>query len=254
MNRRWSKSALYSLARNAASRVVGPDRTLAALEREAASAHTEALRMHAELAALRGHLNPRFLFDALTAVSSTVQSDNVAARQALARLSDLLRYVLDVRRFEQEEVALADELGFVRDYLALEQLHLGDRMQVVEQIELDALDCMVPSLILQPIVENVIKHAIAPCGGRVTITIGAALEDDQLILVIADDGPGAVGEGVRAAQGLGLRVARQRLEARYPKMGHFTVTTAPGAGFTVTVTLPASFMIFSNSYPVLPVA
>lgn len=222
-------------------------------EREAAAARAEALRMHAELEALRGQLNPHFLFNTLHTVSALLQRDPVTARQALERFADLLRYVLDAKRLEQEEVTLAEELGFVRDYLALEQLRLGDRLNVVEQIDFESLDCVIPSLTLQPIVENAIKHAISPRASGGTITIGAALEDDQLILVIADDGPGAVEEGVRAAQGLGLRVGRQRLETRYPKVGHFTVTTAPGAGFTVTLTLPANFMLISNSYPALPV-
>lgn len=222
-------------------------------EREASAARAEALRMHAELDALRGQLNPHFLFNTLHTVSALLLRDPVTARQALERFADLLRYVLDAKRLEQEEVTLADELGFVRDYLALEQLRLGDRLKVVEQIDFEALDCVLPSLTLQPLVENAIKHAISPKSGGGTITIGAALEDDQLILVIADDGPGAVEEGVRAAQGLGLRVGRQRLETRYPKVGHFTVTTAPGAGFTVTLTLPANFMFVSNSYPALPV-
>jgi LytS/YehU family sensor histidine kinase len=222
-------------------------------EREAAAARSEALRMHAELDALRGQLNPRFLFDTLHTVSELLRHDSVAAQQALERFSDMFRYVLDAKRLEQEEVSLAEELGFVRDYLALEQLRLGERLNVVEQIDLESLDCVIPSLTLLPIVENAIKHAISPRASGGTITIGAALEDDQLILVIADDGPGAVEEGVRAAQGLGLRVGRQRLETRYPKVGHFTVTTAPGAGFTVTLTLPANFRIISNSYPALPV-
>ncbi len=222
-------------------------------EREAAVARAEALRMHAELEALRGQLDPHFLFTTLHAVSALVQRNPVTARQALERFADLLRYVLDAKRVGQEEVTLAEELGFVRDYLALEQLRLGDRLHVVEQIDIESLDCLLPSLTLQPIVENAIRHAVSPRASGATITIGAALEDDQLILVIADDGPGAMEEGVRAAPGLGLRVGRQRLETRYPKVGHFTVTTAPDAGFTVTLTLPANFLMISNSYPVLPV-
>lgn len=222
-------------------------------EREASAARAEALRMHAELEALRGQLNPHTLFTTLHTVSGLVQRDPVTARQALERFAELLRYVLDARRLANEDVTLAEELGFVRDYLALEQLRLGDRLSVVEQIDFEALDCVIPSLMLQPIVENAIRHAISPRASGGTITIGASLEDDQLILVIADDGPGAVEEGVRAAQGLGLRVGRQRLEAKYPRVGHFTVTTAPGAGFTVTLTLPANFSIGSSSFPALPV-
>jgi two-component system LytT family sensor kinase len=222
-------------------------------ERDATAARAESLRMHAELEALRGHINPHFLFGTLNTVSELLQQDPRTARLALERLADLLRYVLDAKRLEHEEVTLGDELGFVRDYLALEQLRLGDRLQVVEQIELEALDCLIPSLTLQPLVENAIKHAVSARAIGGTITIGAALEDDQLILVIADDGPGAVEEGVRAAQGLGLRVGRQRLETRYPKSARFIVTTAPGAGFTVTLRLPATIVLVSNSYPAVPV-
>jgi len=219
--------------------------------REATAARAEAMRMHTELEALRGQLDPHFLFGTLHTVSALLLRDPVTARLALERFADLLRYVLDPKRLEKEEVTLGDELGFVRDYLALEQLRLGSRLNVVEQVDLETLDCVIPSLTLQPIVENAIKYAVSPQSGGATITIGASLEDDQLILVIADDGPGAVEEGVRAAQGLGLRVGRQRLESLYPSSAHFTVTTAPGAGFTVTLTLPANFMIVSNTYPAI---
>jgi hypothetical protein len=95
-------------------------------EREATAARSEALRMHAELEALRGQLNPRFLFNTLHTVSALLERDPVTAQQALERFADLLRYVLDAKRLEQEEVTLGEELGFVRDYLALEQLRLGD--------------------------------------------------------------------------------------------------------------------------------
>ncbi len=242
----WAYGVVASVSY--ALRVTGRQR-----EREAAAARAEALRMHAELAALRAQLNPEFLFNTLHTVSALVQRDAVAAGRALERFADLLRYMLDTKRIEQEEVTLADELGFVRDYLALEQLRLGKRLEVIEQIDLESLDCVLPSLTLQPLVENAIKHAIAAREGGGTITIGSALEDDHLILIIADDGPGAVEEGVRAAQGLGLRVGRQRLETRYPRVGHFTVTTAPGAGFAVTLTLPANLMIVSNTHPAQPV-
>jgi signal transduction histidine kinase len=222
-------------------------------EREAAAARAESLRMHAELQALRGQLNPHFLFNTLHTVSALVRHDPATAQVALERFADLLRYVLDAKRLEQEDVTLADELSFVRDYLALEQLRLGERLTVVEQIETDALECVLPSLTLQPLVENAITHAIAPRAAGGTITIGASLEGDELILVIADDGPGAVDEGVRSAQGLGLRVGRQRLETRYPKLARFTVTTAPGAGFTVTLTLPAQVLVSATHRVALPI-
>jgi sensor histidine kinase YesM len=222
-------------------------------EREAAAARAESLHMHAELQALRGQLDPPFLFNTLRAVSALVPRDPAGAQVALEHFADLLRYVLDAKRLVREEVTLAEELSFVRDYLVLEQLRFGERLTVVEQIDADALECVLPSLTLQPLVENAITHAIAPRATGGTITIGASIEGDELILVVADDGPGAVEEGVRSAQGLGLRVGRQRLETRYPKLARFTVTTAPGAGFTVTLTLPAQVLVSSTDRVAVPI-
>lgn len=207
-------------------------------ERDVVAARADLLRMRAETQALRGELSPRFLFSALNTVSAVVRRGGQSADFALERYARLLRYVLDAKRLEGDDVTLAEELSFVRDYLSLEQRALGERLTVVEQIDDEAMACMLPPLTLQPIVENAITHAIAPRTASGTITIGASLEGGKLILVISDDGPGAVEEGVRSAQGLGLRAGRQRLETRYPRAARFTVTTAPGAGFTVTLTLP----------------
>jgi two-component system LytT family sensor kinase len=221
-----------------AMRITGRQR-----DREAAAARAESLRMHAELQALRGKLDPHFLFNTLRTVSALIREDPRTAQASLERFAALLRYVLDAKRVGQEDATLADELAFVRDYLSLEHLRLGDRLRVVEQIDLDALDCVIPSLTLQPLVENAIAHAFAPRGAAGTLTIGASLDGDELTLVIADDGPGAMEEGVRSSQGLGLRAGRQRLEMRYAKLARFTVTTAPGAGFAVTIMLPARVLV-----------
>ena len=208
-------------------------------ERDVVAARVDRMRMHAETQALRGELSPRFLFGALDTVAAVVRRGGQSAQLALESYASLMRYVLDARRLEADDVTLAEELAFVRDYLSLEQRALGARLTVVEQVDDDAMACMLPPLTLQPLVENAIAHAIAPRPAGGTITIGASLERDELILVISDDGPGAVAEGVRSAHGLGLRAGRQRLETRYPGAARFTVTTALGAGFTVTLTLPA---------------
>jgi signal transduction histidine kinase len=208
-------------------------------EREIAASRAEALRVQAELQMLRGQLDPRFLFNTLQTVSVLVRQSPRTAEAALARFANLLRYVLDAQRLEHEDVPLAVELGFVRDYLSLEQLRLGDRLTVVEQVDAEVLGCLIPALTLQPLVENAITHAIATRLTPGTITIGASVADDELTIVIADDGPGALAEQVRFAPGLGLRVGRQRLETRYAHRGRLTVTTARGAGFTVTLAMPA---------------
>ncbi|MFI5230248.1 MAG: sensor histidine kinase, partial [Gemmatimonadales bacterium] len=130
---------------------------------------------------------------------------------------------------------------FVRNYLSLEQLRLGDRLRVVERIDPDALDCALPSLTMQPLVENAIKYGVAPRAGGGTITIGAACAADGSVLEldVADDGPGARVDVLDTAAGVGLRAVRQRLDTRYPTRATFSVTTEPGHGFAVRLTLPA---------------
>jgi sensor histidine kinase YesM len=210
-------------------------------EREAAAARAESLRMHAELQALRGQLNPHFLFNTLHTVSALMRQDPYTAESILERFAGLLRYVLDTRRLERDDVTLSEELSFVRDYLALEQIRLGERLVVREDIDPEALDIALPSLSLQPLVENAIVHAVSPRAGGATITIRAALSGDELVVTIADDGPGGTPSAIHDARGLGLRVGRQRIETRYNGKARFTIDTAPGAGFTVTLALPAYF-------------
>jgi signal transduction histidine kinase len=215
-------------------------------EQEAQLARADALRMRAELAALRGQLNPHFLFNTLHTLTALVRRDPTTAENALERFGDMLRYVLDVKRSQREDVTLADELQFVRNYLALEQLRLGDRSRVIERIEPDALDCIVPSLTLQPLVENAIKYAIAPRAQGGSVEIAAALVGDALQLEVRDDGPGAASDIMDSAAGVGLRAVRQRLETRFPGRAEFNVVTAPSQGFIARVALPAN----TNTYAV----
>ena len=205
---------------------------------EAARARAEAARVTAELSALRGQLNPHFLFNTLHTVIALVRREPHQAEAALEQFGEMLRYVLDLNRTQQDDVQLADEIEFVRNFLALEQLRLGDRLTVVEKISPDALDCLIPSLTLQPLVENAVKYAIAPRvpGGK--ITISSYLENSSLVLQVSDDGPGVTG-AVASGSGVGLRAVRQRLETRYPGENTFEITTSPGAGFIVRISLPA---------------
>ena len=207
-------------------------------EKEAARAHAEAARVTAELSALRGQLNPHFLFNTLHTVIALVRRDPHKAEAALEQFGEMLRYVLDLNRTKQEDVQLADEIEFVRNFLALEQLRLGDRLRVVEQISQEALDCVIPSLTMQPLVENAVKYAVAPHveGGR--ITISAFLENASLVLQVSDDGPG-VSEGAASGSGVGLRAVRQLLETRYPGENTFEIRSDPRSGFTVRLSLPA---------------
>jgi LytS/YehU family sensor histidine kinase len=207
-------------------------------EKEAARARAEAARATAELSALRGQLNPHFLFNTLHTVIALVRREPQMAEAALEQFGEMLRYVLDVNRAEQEDVQLADEMEFVRNFLSLEQLRLGDRLRVIEDVSADALDCVIPSLTLQPLVENAVKYAVAPRTSGGTIEIKASLHDSSLVLEVIDDGPGA-GNGVEAGSGVGLRAVRQRLEARYPNASSFEARSRDGGGFAVRLMLPA---------------
>jgi LytS/YehU family sensor histidine kinase len=205
-------------------------------EREVAAARAEALAADAQLRALRAQLNPHFLFNALHSLGALVRHDRTAAEHALDRLGELLRYVLD--EGSGDTVALADEWDFVRTYLDLERLRLGERLRVEADLADDALDCAVPSFVLQPLVENAVRHAVAPRpeGGRVTIS--ARVEEGTLRIRVSDDGPGTTRQAAESAPGLGLRALRQRIEAGGADTSRLEIATAPGAGFQATVTLP----------------
>jgi signal transduction histidine kinase len=207
-------------------------------ERELAAARAEALAAEAQLRALRAQLNPHFLFNALHSLGALVRHDRAAAERALDRLGTLLRYVLD--EGAGDTVALADEWDFVRTYLDLERLRFGPRLRVETDLEDEALDCAVPSFVLQPLVENAVRHAIAPRpeGGRVSIS--ARLEAGTLRIRVSDDGPGTTQEAAERATGLGLRALRQRIAAVGAGLSHLDIATAPGAGFQATVTLPVA--------------
>jgi sensor histidine kinase YesM len=208
-------------------------------DEERRTARAEALRIDAELRALRAQLNPHFLFNTLHSITALVRIDPADGQRALEHFAALLRYVLDVNRERSEEVPLEEELGFVRTYLALEHLRLGDRLQVKEEVDPEALECLVLAFSLQPLVENAIRHGIAPRSGQGRLRIAAHLEGEQLMLEVADDGSGADGAAVAEAAGVGLSAVRQRLETRWGSQARLEIVTAPRNGFLVRLVLPA---------------
>jgi hypothetical protein len=193
----------------------------------------------AELQALRAQLNPHFLFNTLHSLTQLAREDPVATQQALERFGGLMRYVLTAGRDATAEVPLEEELGFVRDYLAVERLRLGNRLRVVEKIEPDALELVVPPLLLQPLVENAVRHGVAPRRDGGTIRLAAHIKETMLAIEVADDGNGAEPHTWRRSAGLGLHAVRRQVTARFPNEGQFEIMTRPGAGFTVQITIPA---------------
>ncbi len=206
-------------------------------EQEARVARAAALQTEAELRALRAQLNPHFLFNTLHSVLALVRHDPRAAEEALEQFGDLLRYTLDTQK-KGEVVPLRDELAFLENYLALESLRLGDRLRLEIDIDDVARDQRVPAFCLQPLVENSIRHAIAPRAEGGSLAVRVRRDGDSLLLEVADDGPGARPVDVDNANGLGLRLVRERLAAHYGSAASFDVGARPGGGFRVAIRLP----------------
>src|SRR4029079_2186861 len=168
------------------------------------------------LQALKMQLHPHFLFNTLNSISALLDEDVDAADQMLARLGDLLRMTLE--NSGAQEITLQEELEFLRCYLEIEQVRFNDRLTVDMKIEPATLDAQVPNLILQPIVENAIKHGIVSRIAPGRIEISAIRYGGSLKLQVRDNGPGLhPGEASsgRVKEGLGLANTRARLEQRY---------------------------------------
>ncbi|HEX7688334.1 MAG TPA: histidine kinase, partial [Burkholderiaceae bacterium] len=210
-----------------------------------AAAQAESALARAELAVISGKLNPHFLFNTLNSLIALTRKDARAAEDGLLRFAGLLRYVLDTKRSAADRVALADEIEFVRDYLALESLRLGPRLRVEWDVDPATLDDEIPPLSLQPLVENSIVHGVAPRvrGGVVRIRSGRR-GTDELALSVEDDGPGcdpaALDEDAppAARRGIGLASLRRRFALDYDGRARLDVRTAPGAGFRVDLRIP----------------
>ncbi len=211
--------------------------------REAAAAQeAQALLARTELAALRNKLNPHFLFNTLHSIIALTRKDAARAEQALLIFSDLLRHVLDTEKAGSDEVPLAQELDFTRDYLALEALRLGPRLTVQWQLDEAAMACTVPALSVQPLVENSIKHAFNPRTAPGVLRIETRLDraSGQLHVLVQDDGPGAAADATERGGGLGLKTVARRLALRFGERGRLEVDTRPGAGFGVHLSLPGA--------------
>lgn len=199
----------------------------------------ESLAHQAQLRALRYQLNPHFLFNSLNAVSTLVaQNENAAANRMIARLSEFLRLTLEGSN--AQEVPLAAELDFVKRYLEIEQVRLGDRLEVKLDVSPDSLAVPVPNLILQPLVENAIRHSIAPreSGGR--LEIEARCADGMLRLEVRDDGANLAPDLSALRQGVGLSNTRARLNQLYGPSHRFDMRVTAAGGLEVVIGLPLS--------------
>ncbi len=205
-------------------------------EGEVHASQLEAQLAQAQLQALKMQLHPHFLFNTLNAVSTLVRTNkNEAATDMIAGLSDLLRLTLESSG--AQEVSLKQELDFLEHYLDIEQIRFGDRLRVQMDIEPETLRARVPNLLLQPLVENAIRHGIAPRAGAGRVEIRAARDNGVLRLQVRDDGPG-LPEGDGLHNGVGLANTMARLQRLYGEAQRVTFANADDGGALVTLELP----------------
>jgi len=195
--------------------------------------------IEARLNALRLQLEPHFLFNAMNAISSEVSADPKLARDMIEDLSILLRQSLDCK--DRTEITLAQELTLLEHYLSIQRVRFGERLKIRMEIEPGTLTTMVPPMLLQPLVENSIRHGIERRMSGGTITVSAAAAGNQLQILVLDDGVGVPRNWrVENASGLGLRVTRERLEALYPECGDtcFAIYRREVRGTEVAIRIP----------------
>jgi LytS/YehU family sensor histidine kinase len=192
----------------------------------------------AQLKMLRYQLNPHFLFNTLNAISTLIlDGANETANKAVSRLSDFLRYTLD--NDPMSRVTLGSELSAIDLYLEIEKVRFGDRLIIEKSIEAKAQDALVPSLILQPLIENAIKYAITPSEEGGTLRISARVQHKTLVLQISDSGPGlGNGNNGQKSSGVGLKNTRERLQQLFGDQQAFTLAPNEPRGLRITINIP----------------
>jgi len=188
----------------------------------------EAKLAQAELNALKMQLQPHFLFNTLNAISVLVHKDPESADEMITRLSDLLRLTLD--KFGQKKVTLKEEIDFINSYLDIQKIRYKDRLNVEMNISPSTIDLEVPALILQPVVENSIKHAVEPSSGQTVISISTFIDKNYLNIEIKDNGPGM---NDNTNEGVGIKNIKARLEQMYGENKFFSLTDSEGGVKTI---------------------
>ena len=211
-----------------------------ALRLEMSLEEQKRLVLEARLDALQRQINPHFLFNTLNSIASLVRSQPELARTMTVKLANILRALL---KEHDAYVSLREELKFTDDYLDIEVVRFGaDKLRVEKEIDQRTLEVLVPSILLQPLIENSIKHGLEPRIHGGTVTLRSRLEGDRILIEVADDGVG-MSNGAsmlrRTGAGIGMKNVKERLEVLYGNQARFSVASNPGRGTLVTIEIPA---------------
>jgi LytS/YehU family sensor histidine kinase len=207
-------------------------------QRELRTIRLESQLTQAQLQNLKMQLHPHFLFNTLHAISALIKEDPDRAEEMIARLSELLRASLSTA--SDQRVRLVDEIEILEIYLDIQKTRFGDRLRVTIELDPETLETKVPSLLLQPLVENAIKHGITNLEGPGCIHIHSESEGSRLVLEVRNDGPPMPASGIDELRlGTGLGITLERLEHLYGSDFRFSLANAPEAGVTVRVELPS---------------
>jgi LytS/YehU family sensor histidine kinase len=217
-------------------------------ERELRTAHLETQLAQAQIQALQAQIHPHFLFNALNTISSVIYEDVHAADTMIARLSDFLRHSLNAS--SAQEVTLQEELNFLNLYLDVMRPRFEERLNVAFDVEPGLDNALTPKLILQPLVENSVKHAADPDSGAIRIAVRARRENGHLSLQIEDDGPGlSTAAQSITKNGIGLSNTAERLKRLYGQNQEFTIAAADRGGVLVSLKLPYHTTTIANDQP-----
>jgi two-component system LytT family sensor kinase len=202
------------------------------------------LLLEARLDALQRQINPHFLFNTLNSITSLVRVKPELAREMIVKLANILRVLLKDR---EAFVPFRDELAFTDDYLDIEVVRFGEKLKVVKEIAPETLDIFVPGMLLQPLIENSIKHGLEPRISGGTVTLRSRITDSTMLVIeVEDDGVGIPVErddalplrGPGSGTGIGMRNVRERMEVQYGKLGSVEINSRPGRGTKVTLRMP----------------
>jgi two-component system LytT family sensor kinase len=199
------------------------------------------LLLEARLDALQRQINPHFLFNTLNSITSLIRLKPELAREMTVKLANILRALL---KDHDTYVPLSEELDFTDDYLDIEVVRFGaDKLKVEKQIDPLTLPLLVPSILLQPIIENSIKHGLEPRLKGGTVTLRSQLDGDRVQIEVADDGVGIGNKQPksirRSGAGIGMKNVRERLEVLYGNQALFTIISQPGRGTRILIEIPA---------------